>query len=70
MAVHGNDSHSTRSGSAQGQMVRALALHQQGRISEGLEILKTLIQAYPDSPVLYNMTGVFYMGLGQAGGCG
>ena len=42
-----------------------IALYSNGQIQEALDTVETLIKDYPNEPVLYNISGACYAGLGQ-----
>ena len=43
----------------------AIVLHSNGQIQEALDIVETLIKDYPEVPLLFNISGACYAGLGQ-----
>jgi len=53
------------SGPPQVQLDSVIALYSQGQIQKTLSALETLIKDYPNTPLLYNISGVCYQALGQ-----
>ena len=41
------------------------ALYSNGQIQEALNAVETLIKSYPNEPLLYNISGACFTGLGQ-----
>ena len=50
---------------AQEQINSIIALFSSGKTQEALDAVETLIKSYPNDPVLYNISGACYAGLGQ-----
>jgi len=53
------------SGPPQAQVEAVISLYSQGQIQEALRASETLIKDYPNTPLLYNISGACYKALGQ-----
>ena len=51
--------------SPQEQINSIITLFSNGQIQEALSTVEALIKDYPNEPVLYNISGACYAGLGQ-----
>jgi tetratricopeptide (TPR) repeat protein/2-polyprenyl-3-methyl-5-hydroxy-6-metoxy-1,4-benzoquinol methylase len=53
------------SGPPQAQIDSVISLYSQGQVQEALSASETLIKDYPNTPLLYNISGACYQALGQ-----
>ena len=52
---------------AQAQINSVIALYSNGQIQEALDAVEALIKDDPHEPLLFNISGACYVGLGQLG---
>ena len=50
---------------SQAQIKSVIALYSNGQIQEALDTVEALTKDNPNEPLLYNMSGACYVGLGQ-----